>query len=501
MQTGCEPLYSAAQVRELDRLAIEDRGVPGYELMTRAGTAAFAALRRRWPEARRVHVLCGAGNNAGDGYVLARLARAEGWYASVGWLADPERLQGDARTAWEDAVRAEVPVAPFDAGRLTACEIIVDGLLGTGLQRGVEGDWAAAIAAVNASGVPVLALDIPSGLAADTGRVLGTAIRASVTVTFIGRKLGLYTGQAADHVGDLVFAGLELPADLAADMPPRAWLAGPDYAAARLAPRPRTAHKGAFGHVLIVGGQPGMGGAVRLAGEAAARSGAGLVSVATDPGHVTGVLAGRPELMVAGVTGPQALEPLLARATVVALGPGLGQGRWSRALFERLLRSELPLVLDADALNLLADAPLRRDDWILTPHPGEAARLLGCTPAEVEADRVAAVRRLQEGYGGVAVLKGAGSLICAGDGLWLVPGGNPGMASGGMGDVLTGVIAGLRAQGLAAAAAAVTGVWLHAAAGDRAARAGERGLLAGDLLAELHCLVNPARGEAHDPHA
>ena len=498
MQTGCEPLYSAAQVRELDRLAIEERGVPGYELMTRAGAAAFAALCRRWPEARRVHVLCGGGNNAGDGYVLARLARAEGWYASVGWLADPERLQGAARTAWQDAVEAGVAVAPFDAGRLTACEVIVDGLLGTGLQREVEGDWAAAIAAVNASGVPVLALDIPSGLAADTGRVLGTAIRAALTVTFIGRKLGLYTGQAADHVGEVVFAGLELPADLAVDMPPRAWLAGYDYAMARLAPRSRSAHKGAFGHVLIVGGRPGMGGAARLAGEAAARVGAGLVSVATDPGHVAAVLAARPELMVAGVDGPAGLEPLLERATVIGLGPGLGQGRWSRALFERLLRAGQPLVLDADALNLLAAAPLRRDDWILTPHPGEAARLLGTDSAAIEADRVAAVQQLQQRYGGVVLLKGAGSLVCDGETVWVVTGGNPGMASGGMGDVLTGVIAGLRAQGLTPAEAAVTGAVLHAAAGDRAARDGERGLLAGDLLTPLRALANP--GQHHAAH-
>ncbi|BAZ94874.1 carbohydrate kinase [Thiohalobacter thiocyanaticus] len=500
MQPGCEPLYSAAQVRELDRLAIEQRGVPGYELMTRAGAAAFAALRRHWPEARRVHVLCGAGNNAGDGYVLARLARAEGWYASVGWLADPGRLQGAARTAWEDAVEAGVTVAPFDAGRLTACEVIVDGLLGTGLQRGVEGDWAAAIAAVNASGVPVLALDIPSGLAADTGRVPGTAIRAALTVTFIGRKLGLYTGQAADYVGELVFAGLELPADLAADMPPRAWLAGYDCAAARLAPRSRTAHKGAFGHVLIVGGRPGMGGAARLAGEAAARVGAGLVSVATDPGHVAAVLAARPELMAAGVDGAPDLEPLLERASVIGLGPGLGQGRWSRALFERLLRAEQPLVLDADALNLLAAAPLRRDDWVLTPHPGEAARLLGTDTAAVEADRVAAVQQLQQRYGGVVLLKGAGSLVCDGAVVWIAAGGNPGMASGGMGDVLTGVIAGLRAQGLTPAEATVAGAVLHAAAADRAARDGERGLLAGDLLTPLRALVNPGQDHhaAHD---
>jgi NAD(P)H-hydrate epimerase len=244
--------------------------------------------------------------------------------------------------------------------------------------------------------------------------------------------------------------------------------------------------------VLIVGGDHGMPGALRLAGEAALRSGAGLVSLATRPAHAAGIPLTRPELMCHGVQQAAQLAPLLKRATVVAVGPGLGTGEWGRGLFGALLDSPLSLVVDADALNLLAREPLRRGNWILTPHPGEAARLLGIEVAEVEKDRFAAVRALSERYGGTVVLKGAGTLIhTEGHPVAVCDRGNPGMASGGMGDVLTGVIAALRAQGLDDAAAAEAGVWVHAAAGDRAAQEGERGLLAGDLMAALRAELNP----------
>lgn len=337
----------------------------------------------------------------------------------------------------------------------------------------------------------MLSLDIPSGLQADTGAILGTVIRATLTVTFIAPKLGLFTGAGPDCAGEIrvddltvpaaVFAAIE-PAALrvtAADLPD--WLPGP---------RPRSAHKGDFGHVLVIGGQPGMSGAPRLAAEAAARVGAGLVSVATHPVHAALLNVGRPELMCRGVLTPADLEPLLARAGVLAIGPGLGQDDWGRDLLVATLGTGQPCVLDADALNLLATAPARRTDWILTPHPGEAARLLDSTAAAVQADRPTAVRALQARYGGVIVLKGAGTLVCDGRRTWLVATGNPGMASGGMGDVLTGVIAGLLAQGLAPARAAVAGTLLHGLAGDTAVAAGERGLLAGDLFDALRQWVN-----------
>lgn len=484
-------LYTAAQVRELDRRAIEDFAIPGYELMQRAGRAAFGVLRARWPAARRITVLCGTGNNGGDGYVLARLALEAGLQAEVIQLGEPGRIRGDALRAREAYLAAGGRVQG-DTGRLPEAEVLVDALLGTGLERTVEGRWRAAIEALNAHPAPVLAVDIPSGLHADTGAVLGAAVQAAATVTFIGLKRGLFTGRAPALVGELVFDDLQVPAEVHAGVPAAARRLVLAELQQALAPRRRDDHKGRFGHVLVVGGDLGMAGAVRMAAEAAARCGAGLTSVATRREHVAAVVGPRPELMCRGVDAPAELDALMARASVIAIGPGLGRGPWGRGLLERVLEADLPLVVDADALNLLAAEPLRREDWVLTPHPGEAARLLGCPVAEVQADRYGAAAELARRYGGVCVLKGAGSLVADGQGLAVCTAGNPGMASGGMGDVLTGILAGLRAQGLEAGPAARLGVCLHAAAADRAAaEGGERGLLAGDLFPHLRPLVNP----------
>jgi NAD(P)H-hydrate epimerase len=317
-------------------------------------------------------------------------------------------------------------------------------------------------------------------------------VHAEATISFIGLKRGLLTGDAPDCVGELYFDDLGVPDAVYAEVEPVARLLDAGDADPLLGPRRRTAHKGAFGHVLVIGGDHGMGGAARMAAEAAARVGAGLTSVATRAPHLPAITAGRPELMVSAVEDPGELEPLLNRATVIAIGPGLGRGAWSRALLSRVLESDRALVLDADALSLLAEEPLRREDWILTPHPGEAARLLGVKVAEVQADRYSAVAALRERYGGTCVLKGAGTLIHDAGPTGVCAAGNPGMASGGMGDVLTGVIAGLRAQGLERGQAARVGVCLHASAADRAAaQGGERGLLATDLCPELRRLVNP----------
>ncbi len=487
-------LYRAAQVRELDRLAIEERGIPGYTLMNRAGEAAFHLLRQRWPKAWRIEIACGGGNNGGDGYVVARLARQAGLDARVMTLADPETLRGDALTAWQDAKAVEVPIMPFNAATLAEADLLVDAILGTGLEREVSGVWRAAIEAMNAQPADILALDIPSGLHADTGATLGAAIHAAVTLTFIGLKPGLFTGQGPTCCGEINFSHLGVPPDIYPALHPACWRYSGDDVPTLLPRRARSAHKGHFGHVLVIGGDRGMAGAARMSAEAAARCGAGLVSIATRSAHAGLQAAVRPELMFHGVETPDELEPLLNRATVVAIGPGLGRNDWGRAMLHATLTSDKPLVVDADALNLLAVGPHYRDDWILTPHPGEAARLLKMTPSQVEADRFIAVEDLVLRFGGVAVLKGAGSLIASkSDGLVaLCTTGNPGMASGGMGDVLTGVIAALVAQGLPLFAAAKVGVYLHGRAGDLAVQAGgERGLLATDLLPLLRQLVNP----------
>jgi len=486
-------LYRAAQVRELDRIAIQDRGIPGYTLMSRAGAAAFDLLRQRWPQARRIGVVCGGGNNAGDGYVVARLARQAGLEVSILTLVDPARLGGDARTAWQDACAAEVPILTFATSGLADADLLVDAMLGTGLEREVSGQWREAMNVMNAHSADILALDIPTGLHADTGAILGAAIHAAATMTFIGLKQGLFTGQGPACCGEVRFADLGVPPDIYPAIHPACWRYAGEDLPKRLPRRSRSAHKGHFGHVLVVGGDHGMAGAARMAAEAAARCGAGLVSVATRAVHAGLQAAVRPELMFHGVEVAEELEPLLDRATVIAIGPGLGRNEWGRAMLNAVLTRDKPLVVDADGLNLLAIEHGYRDSWILTPHPGEAARLLKMTPPQVEADRFAAVEDLALRYGGVAVLKGAGSLIASKtDGqVALNTTGNPGMATGGMGDVLTGVIAALVAQGLPLFAAAKAGVYLHGLAGDRAAQAGgERGLLATDLLPLLRQAVN-----------
>ena len=485
-------LYRAAQVRELDRIAIEEFGIPGRTLMERAGEAAFKLLRERWPEARDITLLCGIGNNGGDAYVLARLALQQGFTIHLLQLGDPGRLRGDALACAEAYRELNGAVFPY-TGLPARTDVIVDGVFGTGLEREVAGRWRDALEEVNRHAAPVLALDIPSGLHADTGEVLGIAVRADACISFIGLKRGMFTGQGPGHCGKIHFNALEVPAAIYARQILAARRLDWEQQSTLLQPRSRTAHKGEFGHLLVIGGAPGYSGAARLAAQAGARTGAGLVSVATHPDHASIMNLNCPELMCHGVQSGRDLTLLLKKASVLAIGPGLGQNQWSRDLLGRVLDAGLPMVVDADALNLLADDPMKRDDWVLTPHPGEAGRLLGKSSRQVQADRFAAVTDLQARYGGVIVLKGAGSLIS--DSRQRPPAvcsnGNPGMASGGMGDLLTGIIGGLLAQGFAAPDAACIGTCLHAAAADGSAREeGERGMLASDLLPWIRHLLN-----------
>lgn len=482
-------LYRAEDVRAMDRYAIETWGIPGIELMRRAGASAFAALRERWPAARTLSAICGGGNNGGDAYVVARLAHEAGMDVRVYPVSPPANLKGDALAAYQDYRAAGGEILDFIPADFEGAEVLVDGLLGTGLDREVDGLYADVIRAVNRFSGRVMALDIPSGLHADTGSALGVAVKADLTVTFIGLKQGLFTGEGPEYVGEIVFADLGAPPEVRYSVEPSAMLLPPWERG--LPARPRYAHKGHFGHVLVVGGDCGYSGAPRMAAEAAARVGAGLISIATRKSHADSLNLTRPELMCHGVETTEDLRIPLERATVVAIGPGLGRSEWAKALLGTVLDTDLPVVADADALNLLAESPRKRDNWTITPHPGEAARLLDSSSADIQKDRFSAVRNLQAKFGGVAVLKGSGSLVCGPDGLpYVCTAGNPGMASGGMGDVLTGVIAGLLAQRLDPFEAAALGVQLHAAAGDEAAKAGERGLLACDLMDPLRRLVN-----------
>ncbi|MTI52536.1 MAG: NAD(P)H-hydrate dehydratase [Alcanivorax sp.] len=487
-----EALYSAEQTRELDRQA-GAAGLSGEELMERAGHAAFELMLSRWPDVSRPAVLCGGGNNGGDGYVVARLAREAGLEPVIHHLRDPEDMKGDALAMARRARDAGVPMRALSMDDLPVdAPLLVDGLLGTGISGALREDIRALIEALDGLGKPVLALDVPSGLNADTGAPAGAVLSADCTITFIGVNRGLLTGTGPVHSGELLFddLGVDRPVYQQVDAP--VWRPTPARLRQWLPPRRRDAHKGHFGHVLVVGGDHGFAGAPLMTAQAAARCGAGLVSLATRPEHAPAVLARQPEIMVRGVDGAEALRPLLEKASVVAVGPGLGAGPWGRVLLEEILESGLPMVIDADGLNLLVEMDAgARDNWILTPHPGEAGRLLGSDGAGVQADRFAALESLAARYGGTVLLKGLGTLVRGDGGTALISDGNPGMATGGMGDVLTGVIAALHAQGLPGYQAAALGAMAHARAADRAAAGdGERGLLATDLLTALRPVLN-----------
>lgn len=492
-------IYSAADAAQIDLKATRELGLPGTLLMERAGASAFKWIRRYFQGKRRWVVLCGSGNNGGDGYVVARLAQAAGMEVTV-CATNAPRPKTEAARAQAAFRDSGGRVVTFDPGIVRSGDLIVDGLLGTGLSRAVEGIFAEMIKVANQGDVPICALDIPSGVAADTGAILGQAIRAKLTITFVTLKLGLLTGDGPDRVGRLVYDDLGVGSAASREIEPMAFRITRTWAARRLPPRKRTAHKGLFGHVFVVGGNHGMGGAALLAGESAQRVGSGLVSVLTRPEHVLGMLSGRPELMVHGVDEGHALPDAAENATVFAVGPGLGRGNWARNLLRLCLTADKPSVVDADALNLIAEAPDLIDFQkrtsrriVLTPHPGEAARLLRTNSVDIQKDRPGAACELARRYRATVVLKGAGTLIATeGVPLSVCDSGNPGMASGGMGDVLTGVIAGLLAQGLETHDAACLGVWLHATAGDEAARdEGERGLLASDLIGNLRRISNP----------
>lgn len=489
---GSEQLYTAGETRELDRTAIEEHGIPGITLMARAADAAFRQLLATWPELEAVTVLCGTGNNGGDGFLIADLVHKRGLPVTVLQLGDAAKISGDAALAREQAVANGVNIEPFGTQAIEASSVVVDALLGTGLGGDVRGDYPAAIEAINASGAAVLAVDIPSGLCADTGRVLGSAVRADLTVTFIGLKRGLFTLDAPDFTGAIEFADLGVPQSVYDAVPSHCARLELESLLTLLPERPATAHKGHYGTVLVVGGDYGMAGAAAMAAEAALRCGAGLVRVATRPEHVAAMVARVPEVMPQGVSDGEDFEPLLAAADILVVGPGLGQTPWSQHLLQRALASGKPVVLDADALNLLASGAVTlpaEGERVLTPHPGEAARLLGSDTPSVQADRFAAARALSDRFGGVCILKGNGTLVAQGEHLLLSDYGNPGMASGGMGDVLSGVLGALLAQGMAPLEAAALGVCLHGAAADIAAQDGLRGLAATDLIPEMRALL------------
>lgn len=502
-QTLPRTLYTAEQVRKLDRLAIETIPIDGFELMKKAGRSAFRMLLRNWPEASSLSIFCGGGNNGGDGLIIAGLAAQQGMSVELILLTDTSVFKGEAAAAW-DWLQQFNRLPALHIRRLEdevamQGELIVDCLLGTGLTGDVRGNYVRAIDAINRSVQPVLAVDIPSGLCSDTGRVLGRAVYAQRTMTFIGVKQGLLTGEGPACVGELEFNALDVPESVYKKVQPSCLRAGWDELENTLPKRKKTAHKGAYGRVLVVGGDHGMGGAALMAAEAVCRVGAGLVSVATRAEHVSAYITRCPELMVHGVDDVHTIETMVKKADVIVIGPGLGQSEWGHLLLACALEANKPMVIDADGLNRLAHLnPEPRTNWILTPHPGEAARMLNTTIEKVEQNRFQAVLDLQQQYGGTIILKGAGSLIATASEyphVWLADTGNPGMASGGMGDVLSGVLGGLLAQeGIDRTMVAPTGVALHGEAGNLARSAvGEYSLLATDVLKAIPQLLKTVK--------
>jgi hydroxyethylthiazole kinase-like uncharacterized protein yjeF len=516
-------LYTAAESRELDRLAVAGTQLTSLQLMELAAEAALNLLLELWPGTHRLCVLVGTGNNGGDGYLLAQLALERHLAVRVIEVGQQERLVEVPRMAKERARQAGASFecfSPSDDLGNSRDVVIVDALLGTGIKSAPRGDFPAAIAWINASKMPVLAIDVPSGLCSDTGVAVGEAVHADATVSFIGLKRGLFTGVGPELCGQIFFRSLGVGAAITRFEYRGSVQSRLDFHTMKsvLGRRSRTDHKGRCGSVVVLGGDVGFGGAAIMAAEAAARSGAGTVTLITRSLNVAAAQARRPEIMCLGVDAldeqsQNSIKRHVERADSVVIGPGLGRDDWGQQILSLVLRAvgkSKPLVVDADALNLLAQQRTEllemssnaalgeraRQNWVLTPHPGEAARLLQCTTQQIEQDRFLSAQRLQGRWGGCCVLKGAGSILCYRDALHVehidvCTEGNPGMASGGMGDVLSGIIGALLAQGLSVNDSAKLGVCVHGEAADLAAEQdGERGLLATDLFPYIRRLLN-----------
>jgi NAD(P)H-hydrate epimerase len=501
--------YDAKQVLENESRAAQKLQLEMYELMERAGTATFKALRKHWPEAKSILVISGKGNNGGDGFITARLAHLAKLKVCVLITCDVNQISGDALIAYNAMIKSGV-CHVFTRDLIASIneftgEVIVDALFGIGFYGALDKPMQALVSVINANNAEVLSVDTPSGLCATTGNVHnGQAVIANITITFIVYKQGLLSGQAANFVGKLILADIGLGDSFIKLVPSfvACQLESPLLNGVRpLHKRLNTSHKGNIGQVLAIGGAKGMPGAIRLASEAALRCGAALVSVCCHENNQALVFNGRPELMLAPTDAAQlAKSDVMDKAKVLLLGPGLGKTDWAKALFnlvintmshnEEINSDKKWLVLDADGLTALSQTKAYCSHWVLTPHPKEAARLLGCDVASIEADRFSAVREIAKKYGGICILKGAGTLISDGNQIVINSTGNAGMASGGMGDVLAGVIAALILQTNDYFSASCLAVYIHGAAGDiMADNYGQRGILASDLYTPLQKLI------------
>ena len=474
-------LYTSQETKKLDSLAIRRQKVPAYTLMERASEFSFNVLLNNWPNTKKVFVFCGNGNNAGDGYLIAHLAKEIGLESFIIQASPSSKISGASKKAFELATASKVKKISISGFKKKSLRdsVIVDALLGTGINGTVRSRISKLILEINkkSKNTPVLSVDIPSGICANRGIGLGAHIQADVTATFIGRKRGCFTSIGRTASGNVVFDDLGISSSTKNQIKTNCHLLDMEKNLPKLKNRKGDAHKGDFGHVLVIGGDKGFGGAAILASKAAVLSGSGLVSLATRSIHVEAALSSCPELMVTGIESGQDLEALLTKSTVVVIGPGLGQSAWSEQMLQRTFMEaksrNLPVVLDADGLNLLSKLKFSTGTpkkMVSTPHPGEAARLLNKEVSEIQKDRFKSVIGLEKKLGSVCVLKGSGSLVCYKKGgeqeIGVCGAGNTGMAKGGMGDVLAGLIGSFISQGLSLVEATETAVDLHSKAAD-----------------------------------
>ena len=469
-------LYTSQETKKLDSLAIRSQKVPAFTLMQKASEFSFNVLLNNWPNTKKVFVFCGKGNNAGDGYLISHLAKEMGLESFIIQASPSNKISGASRKAFKLALESKVKrisIAAFKKKSLKD-SVIVDALLGIGIKGNVRSNLSKLILEINkkSTNIPVLSVDIPSGICSNTGINLGVHIQADVTATFVGRKRGCFTSTGRTASGNVVFDDLGISSSLKSQIKTNCYLLNTEKSLLKLKNRKGDAHKGDFGHVLVIGGDKGFGGAAILASKAAVFSGAGLVSL-----HVEAALSSCPELMVNGIESGQDVEEILAKSTVVVLGPGLGQSAWSEQMLQRTFmeakKRNLPVVLDADGLNLLTKLKLKSGiprKMVITPHPGEAARLVNKEVNKIQEDRFKSVTALEKKFGSVSVLKGSGSLVCykrsGKQRIGVCEAGNPGMAKGGMGDVLAGLIGSFLSQGLGLVEATEVAVDLHSKSAD-----------------------------------
>ena len=491
MKMAFIPLYNKESSKAIEEIASKEFEFSPIALIRRAAERALITLLDKWPKTKSIAIFCGRGNNGSDGLVLALFAKKIGLSVSV-YLVDSDVSKGpEAQMCKEECVKNGLSLQELNKFE-GHCDLVVDAIFGMGLNRPIEGVYSQAVSIINDSQKLVFSLDVPSGVDCSSGSIHGEAVRANFTLCFFGLKQGLFTGLGKANAGEVGLDTLGLEDTLKHRVDATARAISYSHLKGIFTPRDIASHKGNFGHLLILGGAPGYSGAALLCSSAAIRAGVGLASLGTHPAHSPFLTSGWPEIMCHGVSRVSDLIPLFKKSSALAIGPGLSTKPWAAQIFETVEELGLPSVYDADALNLLAVTPSYRKSRVLTPHSGEAARLLDLKVDEVEADRFSAVSKISEKFGGTSLLKGPGTIIKReNEAPYVLLDGNPGLATGGMGDVLTGIIGSFLAQGFTLEESAVIGAAVHSRAGDLVAeKYGEVGIRPSELLDEIRSLIN-----------